>query len=256
MTQGPAQLALLFVVGAVASGINTVAGGGSLISFPMLTWLGMPSLIANTTNSVGLWPGSLSGAVGYWNHLPKTARYLKLLTIPTIVGSLAGTLLLLQTGNKVFTALVPFLLLSAALLLWFQPQVKAFVAKRKSTVSPAFAAILQFLVAIYGGYFGAGMGIMMLAVFVLFMNENIHEINAVKNWLGVIINVVASIMFFSKGIVVVDAAIALALGSLVGGFASAKLSQKVDSERLRTWIATYGVVMALVFAARTWFGAG
>lgn len=247
------QLALLFFVGALASGINTVAGGGSLISFPTLTLgLGMPSIQANATNSVGLWPGSLSGALGYWNLLPKTKHHLNLLVLPTIIGSALGSWLLLQSEERIFDAIVPVLLLAATLLLWFQPQVKALVEKRKGEVSGWSAALLQFAVATYGGYFGAGMGIMMLAVFVLFMKGTIHEINAVKNWLGVLINVVSTLQFVGRGLVAIDAAIALALGSIIGGFLAAKGSQKIDSDKLRMAIAIYGLLTAAYFAYRSW----
>lgn len=247
------QLIVLVFVGALASAINTVAGGGSLISFPMLTLvMGIPSLPANATNSVGLWPGSLSGAFGYANLLPKTASWLKLLTIPTIVGSVLGSVLLLFTKEALFNKVVPLLLLAAALLLWLQPQVKALVAKHKGEISPATAAGLQFLVAIYGGYFGAGMGIMMLAVFVLFMQGTLHEINAVKNWLGVFINIVASTIFIAKGLVQMDAALALVVGSLLGGFVAAKLAQKVDADRLRQAISVYGLATACYFAYKQW----
>lgn len=247
------SLLLLVVIGAIASGINSVAGGGSLLSFPSLTLgFGIPSLAANATNSVGLWPGSLSGAWGFRNVLGPTKRYLKLLTIPTLVGSSLGAWLLTVTDKKVFEFAVPILLLVATTLLWLQPQVKRLVLREGKPVAPAMAVALQVLVAVYGGYFGAGMGIMMLALFALFMEGNIHEINAVKTILGVVINLTASIFFFSKGIVLVAPALALTVGSLVGGYYAAKWSQLVDPDRLRIWIATFGLVMAANFAYKVW----
>ena len=163
----PTDAVLLFLTGAIASGINSVAGGGSLISFPYLTLgTGIPDRIANATNAVGLFPGSFAGGLGFITQLSQTAKHLKTLAVPTILGSLCGAALLLNTSDKSFKAIVPFLILLAALLLWFQPKVKAMLARSNHHVIPIWAGVLlQFLVACYGGYFGAGMGIMMLATF-------------------------------------------------------------------------------------------
>lgn len=248
----PLGLLVLVLVGAVASGINSVAGGGSLISFPTLTiGFGLPLKEANATNAVGLWPGSLSGALGFWNVLPKTRHYLRTLSLPTLLGSIAGAWLLIVTGRRVFEAVVPWLIFLAALLLLLQPRIKAWALHHRKELSPIGAIVLQFFVSVYGGYFGAGMGIMMLATFALFMEGNIHEINAVKTVLGVIINLVASIIFIVEGIVILEPAIALTIGSLIGGFAAARWSQRVDSEKLRIAIAIYGFAMALYFGLRS-----
>ncbi len=237
--------ALLFATGAVASGINSVAGGGSLISFPYLT-LGMhiPDRIANATNAVGLFPGSFAGGLGFIKQLEQTKRHLKTLLIPTILGSLCGAVLLLNTSDKSFKAVVPFLILLAAVLLWFQPKVKQFMAKTDHHVVPVWVGIaMQFFVACYGGYFGAGMGIMMLATFALYMDGTTHELNAVKNWLGSVINLFCSMVFISKGLVLTPQAYPLALGGFAGGFIAARMSLKVDPDKLRRWIAIYGFVM-------------
>lgn len=251
---GWVEVLLLVLVGAVASAVNSVAGGGSLLSFPFLTLgLHIPEKIANATNSTGLWPGSLSGAFGFHNVLPKTVGYLRVLALPTLTGCIAGAWLLLVTRESLFKAVVPGLLLLAAVLLWLQPKIKALTLKHTRGVKPGTAACLQFLVAMYGGYFGAGMGIMMLAVFTLYMEGTIHEINAVKNWLGVIINLVASSIFIAKGMVLLWPALAFAVGSILGGFLAAKASQKVDPEKLRVLISIYGFVLAGIFAYRAWF---
>lgn len=249
-----AQAFLLIGVGAIASGLNAVAGGGSLISFPTLTVaVGLPEKIANATNSVGLWPGSLSGGLGFKNLYSKTSHYLKSLFLPTLLGSLAGAFLLLSTSNATFKQVIPGLVLFASTLLLFQPKVKAFVASRTEKLPEATGWILQFLVAIYGGYFGAGMGIMMLASFALYMEGTIHELNAVKNWLGLIINFACSAVFIAKGLVEYLPALWIVIGALIGGFVAAKVSQRFNPDRLRIAIAIYGFVMTGFFVYRAWF---
>lgn len=244
----PLSLGLLVIVGAVASGINSVAGGGSLVSFPTLIFLGVPSLTANATNSVGLWPGSLGGAWGFRNVLPATKKHLIPLALPTIIGAGLGSWLVSVTSEKLFSVAVPILLFLATGLLWFQPNIKRWAQARGHALTTPSAILLQLLVALYGGYFGAGMGIMMLAVFFLFMEANIHEINAVKTVLGVFINLMASAVFFFKGMVLIAPALALVAGSLVGGYYAAKWSQRMDPELLRKLIATYGLAMSSYFA--------
>jgi uncharacterized membrane protein YfcA len=251
----------LVVVGAIAAGINSVAGGGSLISFPTLTGInlggfrmgfGIPMKIANATNSSALWWGSLTGAFGFWNLIHKTAHYLKRLWIPTVLGSIAGAWLLILTGDVLFAKAVPALILLATMLLIFQKKIKLWAITREKHISDAGAIVLQFFVAVYGGYFGAGMGIMMLAVFTLYMEGNIHEINAVKAWLGLIINFVCTIVFLFKGMIVLVPAVALTVGALIGGYYAAKYSQLVDPEKLRIAIACYGLLTAGYFAWTNW----
>ncbi len=238
----------MVLIGAVAGGINTVAGGGSLISFPFLTLSAqIPSLQANATNSASLWPGSLAGALGFRDLLHKTKRYFKLLAIPTFLGAILGAWLLTLSTTRLFDRVIPFLILIATALLILQPKIKKLV-QRHDRHTPLWVGILvQFLVSTYGGYFGAGMGIMMLGSFALYMEGNIHELNAVKNWLGLIINLVASTLLAIEGLVLWGPFLALTTGSLLGGFYAAKWSQRVDSEKLRWVIAIYGIAMTAYF---------
>lgn len=237
-------------MGAVASGINAVAGGGSLISYPFLTiGVGIPDILANATNSVALWPGSLGGAIGYWNLIHKTGRYFWNFIGPTIIGSALGAYLLTQTRDADFKRIIPFLILLAAVMLVFQPRIKE--RAQHAGGFPLWSGLLiQFAVAVYGGYFGAGMGIMMLGAFALTMEGDIHELNAVKNWLGLFINFVASILFVVKGLVLFNVAVPLTVGSIIGGYASAKISQRFEPEKLRLVIASYGIAMAAYFFYR------
>lgn len=249
-------------MGALASGINAVAGGGSLVSFPFLTIpfqisglrisVGLSERVANATNSVGLFPGSLSGALAFRNLLGHSGRHLRTLFLPTVAGSLAGAWLLLSTSNASFRKIIPVLVLVAALLLFLQPTIRSMVGKGRKV--PAWSALsLQFLVSVYGGYFGAGMGIMMLACFALYIDGNIHELNAVKNWLSLLINFACSIVFVVKGLVVFPVAGCIIIGAVIGGFAAAHISQRFDPDKLRVVIASYGLVMAGVFAYRAYF---
>jgi uncharacterized membrane protein YfcA len=256
VTPGAALVSVL--IGAVSSAINTVAGGGSLVSFPVLRiGFGMASVPANMTNTSSLWPGSLAGGLGYFNLLGKAVHHLKVLLLPTLVGSIVGAWLLTVTSPKLFDVLVPILILFAATLLAFQPKIKAWATRRHEGVPSAVGFTLQFLVSIYGGYFGAGMGIMMLAAFSLYVVGDIHEYNAIKNWLGLLINLVATVVFVVSGRLAahtgqspqIDWSIALPMivGSIVGGYAMARLSQKIDSEKLRLMIAVYGFAAAGYF---------
>jgi len=239
----PVNLLILFGAGVVASAINVVAGGGSLVSFPTLMGFGLPSREANATNSVALWPGALAGAIGFVNQIAKTKKHLGLLMIPTVLGSIAGAFLLFKTSKEAFDAIVPLLVLTATILLACQKRIRSWSATKHSHINPLFGAFLQLIVAIYGGYFGAGMGILMLAVMGLFIDANIHELNAIKNWLGLVINFAASVVFLTQGLVILVPGLALMAGSIVGGYFGARMSQKVDSEKLRKVIVVYGFVM-------------
>lgn len=241
----------LFLMGAIASGINAVAGGGSFLSFPYLTVaMRIPVKVANATNSVSLWPGSLGGAFGFVNVFQKTKKTLQQLILPTIFGSLTGAYLFLATSNKAFTSAIPFLILLASLLLLAQPAVKKMTSGPHRHFPIWMGMVLQFFVALYGGFFGAGMGIMMLAVFSFTVDATIHELNSLKSWLGVVINLTCSIVFFSKGLIEVGPAVVLTIGAVVGGFVIARVSQRLDPDKLRIWIALYGFVMAAFFAYR------
>jgi uncharacterized membrane protein YfcA len=200
----------------------------------------------------------MGSVFGFWALLKEKKHYLYTLAGPTFVGSLAGAELLINTGESTFAAIVPFLILLASGMLILQKKVKQLVLKGERELHPYLAILLQFLVSLYGGYFGAGMGIMMLAVFALYMKGTLHEINAIKSWLGVIINLVASATFIlhsvtspaGQGLVDLPIGIVLAVGGIIGGFYAAKLSQKVDPDKLRVGIAAYGLLAALYYAAK------
>lgn len=232
----------------IASAINAFAGGGSLLSFPMLVGLGLPSLQANATNGVALWPGSLSSALGFRSYWDDIKAELKLMAPFTLLGAGIGAFLLVATPSTAFDVLVPVLICLATLLLAFQKQVKALGSGKKLGASAA--ASLQFAVAVYGGYFGAGMGILMLAVLGVHAEGDIHRHNAIKNLLAVLINVVSSAVLLSYGLVNLPAAGAMMAGAIAGGFASAKFSQRVPTDVLRWVVVAFGSVMTVWFGLR------
>ncbi len=252
----PLSLALIAAAGFVAGAINAVAGGGSLVSFPVLVGVGLPELNANATNSVALWPGSAAGAFGYRERYAAVKKHMKTLAAPTVVGSLLGAYLLVLTPARAFALIVPFLVLGATLLLAFQPQVKAWAAAKREAAagngrtSGLGAGIAQFGVALYGGYFGAGMGIMMLAVLTVLADGDLHDLNALKNWLGVIINFGASVILLSQGLVLLIPGLAMMAGALLGGYFSAKWAQTLPAETVRKGVVVYGVAAGLWFLIR------
>ena len=241
---------LAFFAGMGAAAINAFAGGGSLISFPTLVGLGLPEREANATNGIALWPGSASSAMAFWKHIERTKKWLWLLMPPTVVGAILGALLLVASGEN-FKTIVPFLILLATILLAIQGKVKELAKEGKFKVQKWGTIALQFLVALYGGYFGAGMGIMMLGVMSVSMDADLHEMNAVKNWLAVVINFGASVILVAKGLVILVPALVVMAGALLGGYLSAHFTQKLDSEKLRKGVVVYGFVMSAWYFWRT-----
>ncbi len=246
----PLGWVFLFLAGLGASSINAFAGGGTLISFPVLVGLGLGEQAANATNSMALWPGSLSSAFGFKDRFAATKHYYPWLLPATILGALCGASLMIATPKATFKALVPVLILIATLILAFQPKIKSWVTSPHKRQSPWTGAFLQFMISVYGGYFGAGMGIMMLAAMALFVEGDLHDMNALKNSLAVIINIVAMWLFLAKGLIVIVPCLALMAGAIIGGFASARLSQKVAADKLRVGVVAYGLIMTAWFFLR------
>jgi uncharacterized membrane protein YfcA len=244
---------LIFSVGFIASAINAIAFGGSLVSFPTLIWLGVPPIIANATNTAGVWPGSLGAVWGYRREITQTAPRMYWLIVPSIAGAVAGAMLLRVTPAHVFERLVPALILFATLLFAAQGRVQRWI-----NVAPehhgsrwfAAAMFFQFLVSVYGGYFGAGMGILMLAAFAILGHEDIHQMNGLKNLLGVFINAVAATYFVAAGMVRASDAIVMASGATIGGVASAGLARRMGRKAVRRAVIVigFGMTIALLFA--------
>jgi uncharacterized protein len=247
---------IIFVAALLGGGVNSIAGGGTLLSFPALVWIGRPPIIANATNSVALWPGSLAGVFGFRDELKSVQRWLILLMIPSLAGGALGAWLLLRTSEKTFMRLVPFLILGATLLLAAQEMITrrlGFLARaheRPTTGWVLFVFTFQLAVGIYGGYFGAGMGILMLAALGLIGLTDMHQMNGLKNLLAICINGIAAIYFALLGAVLWHDAIIMAVAAIAGGFAGAKLAHKLGRRFVRAAVVVIGVTMTIALFLR------
>lgn len=238
---------VIFAAGVAAGAINSIAGGGTLISFPALLWIGRDPIVANATNTVAIWPGSLAGAYGFRRELSTVRRWLLLLIVPSLLGGALGSWLLLRTPSSVFERLVPFLILGATLLLAFQELIsKRFIPPTRQEPHHLTAVfIFQLLVGIYGGYFGAGMGILMLAALGLIGLTDLHQMNGLKNVLAVAINGIAAIYFaFAKAVSWNDVLVMMT-GTLIGGYLGARLARRLGRRFVRIAVVVIGMVMSV-----------
>ena len=228
--------------------MNAIAGGGTLLTFPAIVALGVTPLVANATSTVALWPGSLGSMWGYRGELVGARRWVIHFAVPSVSGGALGAWLLLHTAPASFARIVPFLVLGAtALFLVQRPLLRRLNVSRAEPEGPSAGFLVaQFLVAVYGGYFGAGIGILMLAALGFMGLTNIHRMNGLKNWGGTSINGVAVVMFAFGGIVHWPIALTMAAGGVLGGYAGARLAQRVGQERVR------GAIVAIGLAAFCW----
>jgi uncharacterized membrane protein YfcA len=247
----------IFAAGVGAGVVNSVAGGGTLLSFPVLLWAGRDPIVANATNALALWPGALAGAVGFRRELAKAPRLLGLLLPPALVGGLIGGWLLLRTGSRVFSEVVPYLVLAATLLLALQRPLRRLVRAPDSSAEAhmggrAIALVAgQLIVSIYGGYFGAGMGILMLASLGLYGILDIHERNGLKNVLSAVINGIAGVYFAISGAIAWADALVLGVGAVIGGYAGAALGRKLKREVAELVVVGIGVAMTIALFVRS-----
>jgi uncharacterized membrane protein YfcA len=259
----------IFLVGSsVAAGaINSVAGGGTLVSFPAALAAGLPPLVANATNAVAMTPGSLAAAWSYRRFLGDRKHLALLLMFPSAAGAVLGAIILRHTKPSVFSAIVPWLILGATLVMLLQ-QVglhltraaapsdtsNSDAASPGSTASSrrmAMVMFFQFLVGIYGGYFGGAMGIIILAYLSLLGGMEIHQMNGIKNALAALVNGVASIYFFASGMIDPRAALLMTVGAVAGGFAGARVARKIQPRVVRWTVILIGLSLAAVFGLRT-----
>jgi len=239
-----------FGAGLIAGGMNAVAGGGTLLTFPTLVWLGLNSITANATSTVAVWPGVVSGMVGYRRELRTLERRFLYLAIPSLIGGLLGAYLLKLTPSTVFDRLVPYLILFATILFMMNEPIQRKVKSshpeaHKSASWFAGAVIFQFLVGVYGGYFGGGIGILMLAAFGILGMTDIHQMNGFRSMLGGSINLLAAIYFISQRMVYWPDAGVMAAGTITGGYLGAGVARKIRRTAVRRIVIAVGFGMAL-----------
>jgi uncharacterized membrane protein YfcA len=255
----PLPQALILIAASFGAGVmNAMAGGGTILTFPSLVFIGLPSIAANATSTVALLPASLTSLYGFRDDVRQYQGWLKRLFLPSLIGGAVGSMLLLRTPEKTFAFLAPLLILFATALF----MVQGLLARRAANLPPAaqdgssnrrwtLAVLLQLGVAIYGGYFGAGIGILMLALLGFLGLANIHAANGIKNLLGFCINAVAAGYFILKGAVVWPAALVIVGGGALGGYAGARFAKRIGKEKARGAVVVIGlVVTAILFWQR------
>ncbi|HEX8097626.1 MAG TPA: sulfite exporter TauE/SafE family protein [Pyrinomonadaceae bacterium] len=243
------QETVIFVAAFAAGMINSVAGGGTLVSFPALIWLGRDPVLANATSTVALWPGSFGGAVGFRRELRLSSRWVLWLGLPSFAGGAVGAYLLLRTSSQTFARVVPYLILGATALLAAQEPLTHRLLKTKherpSNTWWAGAILFQFLVGVYGGYFGAGIGILMLAALGLLGLTDIHQMNGLKNLFALCINGVAAVYFVWAGAVIWVDVLVMAAAAIAGGYFGAGAARRLGRRFVRGFVIAVGLVMAV-----------
>jgi uncharacterized membrane protein YfcA len=271
----------LFLTGLWAGAVNSVAGGGTFFSFPILLLFGMPPLLANTTNKFALWFASIAGVTGFWAEVKSLKGQLRFYFTAGLIGSFLGSVLLLLTPPERFEAMIPWLLLAATLIFAFGKRVIMSLRKKSlpleggvgeqrepvgvsavldtptRSVSPRvlppqgggkmFQALGQGVIGIYGGFFAAGMGMLMMALYELSGMKSVHQMNGLKTFVGLGINGISALTFMAVGAVDWRVALILIAGALVGGYGGAVLSKKVPEPLLRKLIIGYSALMTAYF---------
>ena len=261
----PADAGLVAGAGLLAGAVNAVAGGGTLISFPALLAAGLPAVSANTTSSVGLLAGYVGGSVGYRRELAGQGPRIRALAVVSVLGGVLGAVLLLVTPADAFRSLVPYLVLLSCALLAAQPRLAAYVKARRERTAAADGApagpeprhdispvvlVGVGLASIYGSYFGAGLGVLLLAVLGVLLQDGLQRLNALKGLLSLIVNLVGVVIFAFSGTVDWAFAGILAVSALAGGYFGVGIARKVPSNVLRGAVVVFGTVVAVVLLVR------
>ncbi len=247
------EVLFLFAAGLIAGAINSLAGGGSFIAFPALLLAGVPPVLANATNTFAAWPGYVSGAIGYWSQIKDNRHRLPPYIAAAIIGGFLGAELLLRVNDQQFSSVVPWLMGLAVFMFAFGGKLSKWMSKHSASHgsrAKIIAVALWFLLAIiclYGGFFNAGLGIILLAFFALAGITNIHAMNGVKLLLSATVSSVAIIRFMLEGSIAWYEGSFVFVGSMVGGFVSAKLARFIPAPILRNSIIVYGIILTLVF---------
>jgi uncharacterized membrane protein YfcA len=248
----PVEALAIFAAGLAAGTVNTIVGSGSLITFPTLLAFGYSPVVANVSNTIGLVPGSLSGAVGYRRELTGQRSRLVYLASASVAGGITGAVLLLVLPGSVFRGIVPVLILVACALMAVQPRLSARVARRRSAAeatNPAHGGPVLFgtvfLTGVYGGYFGAAQGVILIALLGIFIDDDLQRLNAAKNVLAALVNGVAALLFIAATHVAWGPAGIIAVGAIIGGQLGAKVGRRLPAPILRVAIITVGTAVAI-----------
>lgn len=247
---GLAEAALLFLSALAGGAINSIAGGGSFLTFPALVFTGTAPLAANATSTAALWPGSVASAVGYRRELRGERALLVPLSVVSALGGLLGALGVLETPQDLFVALLPFLLLAATLVFTFGDRLRARL-ERFGTPPTWVVMLAQLGISLYGGYFGGGMGLMMLAVFSLLGPKHLNAMNALKSALGVAINATALVAFALSGKVDWPRAGLMVVAAVIGGYLGASAARKVDVRKVKATVTLVAWAMTVAFFVKT-----
>ncbi|WP_373090096.1 sulfite exporter TauE/SafE family protein [Sneathiella sp.] len=241
------ETALILLAAFGAGVLNTIAGGGTFLTFPALVFIGIPPVVANATSAVAVFPGYLGGAVGFRKELKNFDQAILVrLILVTLAGGLLGSLLLTVSSNKAFSAVVPFLLLGATLAFLFGDRFRVWAARRSRFVTP-FGATGLFFVSVYGGYFNGGLGIVLLAIFTFWGMSDLLEMNGLKSGLSFALSAISVAIFAVGGLVEWYQAIIMMAASTVGGYAGAPIARALPRPVIRVIIAIVGFSMSAIF---------
>jgi uncharacterized membrane protein YfcA len=243
---------LLFGAAFLAGGLNAIAGGGSFITFPILIFTGLPPVTANATNNTAIWVAAMATARAYRQDISFRRRELLLLCVVSLIGGVIGSILLLYTSSQIFKKLIPYLLLLATLIFAFSEPLQAWFqlqSQKSSSQSPPLIRLMlaQLAIAIYGGFFGAGLGILMLATLAFLGIKNIHTMNAYKSFLGSCINGVAIIPFIFAGVIAWKQTILMASSASFGGYLCARYARKLEPRWIRIFVTATALSMTIYF---------
>jgi uncharacterized membrane protein YfcA len=234
----------------MAGAVNALAGGGTFLVFPALVLAGIAPITANATASFLLWPAGLASAWVYRKDIPHQGKLLTIMSLLSAVGATAGSLVLLRTSNKTFSGLVPWLLLFATLTFTFSKQLRNLASRVSSGGSNLLLFGGQLLISFYGGYFGAGMGVLMLALYLSATSKDVHVANGIRLVCATAINAVAIVVFTAKGAIDWRVGIPMLVAALVGGYFGAVLVRRLNPESARMWVMVYAWGITLWFFAK------
>jgi uncharacterized membrane protein YfcA len=244
------EVAIVLVVGLVAGALNSVAGGGTTVTYPTLVFIGLDPISANATSTLALWPGYVAATAGFRRELTGTRRLLVELAIPSLAGGIIGAVLLLLTPSRTFELLAPFLILGAAVLLLVQDHPPSPAHPERAARATAGLLAWQFCASIYGGYFGAGLGFVLLVGYGMFGNRDFLQSSGLKNATTVLINGIALAYFIAKGTIVWADGLAMAIGATAGGYSGATIARRVGARRVRRFVVVLGCLLAFALLVK------